>query len=112
MREFSFKTSKGLLTCNERNIIKITSISNYSKIFFDDNTTLVIARVLKWFEAIVTPGQFIRVNQSVLINTDYIKIIDLKNKLVVSDHNNETFRISKSRMINLKDNPLSMQQPV
>jgi|GEM_PF-2783318 len=110
MKEFIFKTSKGPLVCNESNIIKVTSISNYSKLFFDDGSTLVIAKVLKWFETIVTPGQFIRINQSVLLNMDHVKSIDLKNKQVISGFNDEIFRISKSRMVMMKDNPPLLMQ--
>jgi DNA-binding LytR/AlgR family response regulator len=110
MKEFSFRTSRGQLICNEKNIIKVISLSSYSKIFFDDNTTLVIAKVLKCVESMVTPGQFIRINQSVLINIDHIKLIDLKNKLVTTGYNDETFRISKSRMITLKEKPELLTQ--
>ncbi len=98
MREFIFKASKGQLNCTEKNIIKVISLSNYSKIFFDNNTTLVIAKALKSVESMVTPGQFIRINQSVLVNISNIKTIDLKNKLVVTNQNGEILKISKRRV--------------
>jgi DNA-binding LytR/AlgR family response regulator len=98
MKEFIFKTGQGSRTCNEKNIIKIMSNSNYCKIYFDDSTTLVIARVLKWFEGVVTPGLFVRVNHSVLINVNYISTVNLKEKKITSNFKNETFVISKRRL--------------
>jgi DNA-binding LytR/AlgR family response regulator len=103
MKEFVFKTGQGSRTCNEKNIIKIISNSNYCKIYFDDSTTLVIAKVLKWFETVVTPDLFIRINHSVLININYISMINLKEKTVTSNYKNEIFTISKRRINIVKE---------
>ena len=105
MKDFIFKTGQGSRSCNEKDIIKITSNSNYCKVHFTDNTTLVIAKVLKWFETEATPGIFLRINHSMLININYISSINLKEKTVKSDHTNETFTISKRRLSLVKDNP-------
>lgn len=106
MKEFTFKTGQGSRTCNEKNIIKIISNSNYCKIYFDDSTTLVIAKVLKWFETMVTPGLFVRINHSVIININYIGMVNLKEKTVTSNFNNETFTISKRRISVIRENLL------
>jgi two-component system LytT family response regulator len=102
MKEFIFKTGQGSRNCNEKDIIKIISNSNYCKIYFDDSTTLVTAKVLKWFETELTPGLFIRINHSVLININYINAVNLKEKTLTSNFDNETFIISKRRLSAIK----------
>ena len=107
MKEFVFKTGQGSRNCNEREIIKVISNSNYCKIYFVDGSTLVIAKVLKWFETMVTPDLFIRINHSVLININYIGLVNLKEKTITSNFNNETFTISKRRISLIKDSCLA-----
>ena len=53
-----------------REIIRIQSISNYSKLFFRNGKTLVVARVLIRFEKEL-PG-FVRVHRTHLINREYV----------------------------------------
>lgn len=103
MKNFVFKTGQGSRSCNENDIIKIMSLSNYSKIYFTDNTTLVIAKVLKRFETMATPGIFLRINHSVLININYISSVNLKEKTVTSNYQNETFTISKRKLSSVKE---------
>ncbi len=107
MKEFVFKTGQGSRTCNEKEIIKVISNSNYCKIYFVDGSTLVIAKVLKWFETEVTQGLFIRINHSVLININYIGLVNLKEKTITSNFNNETFTISKRRISLIKESCLA-----
>lgn len=106
MKDFVFKTGQGSRNCNEKNIIKIISNSNYCKIYFDDSSTLVTAKVLKWFETELTPGLFLRINHSVLININYINTVNLKEKTITSNFDNTTFTISKRRISCIKENPL------
>ena len=55
-----------------RAIVRIQSISNYSKIFFSDGKTLVVAKILGWFEQQLQTRDFVRVHRTHLINTDFI----------------------------------------
>lgn len=63
-------TTKHLIDVRE--IVRIQSISNYSKLFFSDGKTLVVAKILGWFEQQLQTKDFIRVHRTHLINTDYI----------------------------------------
>ena len=55
-----------------REIVRIQSISNYSKLHFKDGRTLVVAKILGWFEQQLQAKDFIRVHRTHLVNADYI----------------------------------------
>src|SRR5258705_11729777 len=55
-----------------RDIVRIQSISNYSKLFFRDGRTLVVAKLLRWFEQQLQARDFVRVHRTHLVNRDYI----------------------------------------
>ena len=59
IKTFLLPTDKGMLVLHTENIIRIQAISNYSKIYFSSapgggregvGITLVVAKLLKWFE--------------------------------------------------------------
>lgn len=56
-----------------KNILRIESSSSYSRIFFIDGKSVVVTKLLKDFEDILTPYHFFRVHNSHLINLNYIK---------------------------------------
>jgi two-component system LytT family response regulator len=65
-------TNTGIQLINVNAIIRIQSISNYSKLFFSNGKTLVVAKVLKWFGENLSVNQFIRVHRTHLVNTKFI----------------------------------------
>lgn len=65
-------TCKGIEVISPDNIIRIEGISNYSKLFFLDGKTLVVAKLLKWFEEKLIEKQFFRVHKTHFINTNFI----------------------------------------
>lgn len=66
-------TSDGLEFLQIKNIIHIESSSNYSKIFLLTGKSMLVTRLLKDFEDILTPYRFYRVHNSHLINLNYIQ---------------------------------------
>lgn len=66
-------TSDGLEFLQIKNIIHIESSSNYSKIFLDNGKSILVTRLLKDFEDILTPYRFFRVHNSHLINLNFIQ---------------------------------------
>jgi two-component system, LytTR family, response regulator len=56
-----------------RQIVHIQSISNYSKLFFVNGKTLVVAKVLRWFEERLGGDGFLRVHRTHLVNTGHIR---------------------------------------
>jgi len=64
--------SEGLEFINIHQILRIESSSNYSRLFLLDGKNLLVTRLLKDFEDLLTPYRFYRVHHSHLINLNYI----------------------------------------
>ena len=69
---FFLPTNKGIELININTIVRVQSISNYSKLCFSDGKTLVVAKVLMWFEESLPCKQFIRVHRTHLVNKQFI----------------------------------------
>jgi len=66
-------TSEGMEFINIKNIVRIESSSNYSKLHLLSGQTLLVTRLLKDFEEMLLPYRFYRVHHSHVINLTYIK---------------------------------------
>jgi two-component system LytT family response regulator len=71
--KISIVTNEGVEFFEISQIIRIESSSNYSKIHFKDGKVLLVTKLLKDFEEILTPYRFYRIHNSHLINLSYIK---------------------------------------
>lgn len=76
-------------------IVRIQAISNYSKLFFSDNKTLVVAKVLKWFEGKLDSHDFLRIHRTHLVNKHFIHQYTHGGSLQL--RNGERLAISKRR---------------
>ena len=102
---FLLPTNKGgQLVCTQ-NILRIQASSNYCKLFFTDGTSLVVAKVLKWFEDKLAPlssgkgtraKDFIRIHHAHIINAGYVKQY-CKSKSIVQLSNNEWLTVSRRK---------------
>ncbi|MEO6253057.1 MAG: LytTR family transcriptional regulator DNA-binding domain-containing protein, partial [Ferruginibacter sp.] len=61
-------TCKGIMVIPVQQIIRIQSISNYSKLFFKDGRTLVVAKVLHWFQQQTGLFSFVRIHRTHFVN--------------------------------------------
>ncbi len=97
METISIPTNKGIFLLPLQNIIRIQSISNYSKIYFVDKShPLTVAKVLHWFEDHLPVNIFLRSHRTHLVNkTHIIKVILSSQKMQLS--NGEQIAISKRR---------------
>ncbi len=66
-------TGDGLEFLSIKNILRLESNSNYSKIFLVDGRNMVVTRLLKDFESLLEPYQFYRIHHSHLVNLKYIQ---------------------------------------
>jgi two-component system, LytTR family, response regulator len=66
-------TSNGVFTIDTTTIIHVRSISNYSKLFFSNGKTLVVAKVLAWFEDKLPPESFVRIHRSHIISIQHVR---------------------------------------
>ena len=109
---FLLPTNKGgQLVCTQ-NILRIQASSNYCKLFFTDGTTLVVAKVLKWFEDKLAPltyekragvEDFIRIHHAHIINTGCVQQYSKSNSMVQLN-NNEWITVSRRKESTLLTN--------
>ena len=65
-------TNEGLEFIVIKTIIRIESSSNYSRLYLNNKHTVLVTKLLKDFEELLTPYRFFRVHNSHLINLNYI----------------------------------------
>lgn len=92
--------STGTAVIDISSIIRIEAISNYSKLFFADGKTLVVAKVLKWFEPLLAEKGFVRVHRSHFINTAWIETLELFDFKIIL-RNNATIAVSRRKRSSL-----------
>ncbi len=99
-------TSKGIEVIDIRSIIRIEAISSYSKLYFTGGKTLVVSKVLSWFEEMLTPlpigegfgkRSFIRIHRTHLINISFIEQYIKGAKGKVKLYNGELIGVSKRK---------------
>lgn len=71
--KIAIPTGEGLEFIPIKTIMHIESSSNYCKLFFTNGKSLLVTKLLKDFEDMLTPYNFFRVHNSHLINLSYIK---------------------------------------
>jgi two-component system, LytTR family, response regulator len=99
-KTFLLPTNKGKEFIVADKIIRIEASSNYSKLFFEDGTTLVVAKVLHWFENKLSPADFIRVHRSHLINIIYIE--QYSHGCTITLNDNSFFTIARRKQTRVK----------
>ncbi|MCX6319655.1 MAG: LytTR family DNA-binding domain-containing protein [Bacteroidetes bacterium] len=87
-------TSDGIVTINMDDIIRVQAISNYSKLYFASkingtHKTLVVAKVLRWFEENLVSENFVRVHRTHIVNKKFIS--DFINSPVHPAHGGKLF---------------------
>ena len=88
-------TNKGIDVVDINTIIRIEASSNYSKLFFINNKTLVMAKVLHWFEGQLAAGRFFRIHRTHLINKNFIQLYSNDGKVKLL--NGEWIDVSKRK---------------
>ena len=65
-------TNEGLEFIVIKTIIRIESSTNYSRLYLNNKHSILVTKLLKDFEELLTPYRFFRVHNSHLINLNYI----------------------------------------
>jgi two-component system, LytTR family, response regulator len=103
MNSISITTNKGISRLSLENIIRIQSSSNYSRIYFADNSyPLTVAKILQWFEEHLPAEMFLRTHRTHLVNRQHIESVTLPAKRLRLS-NGEVISISKRRKQWVKD---------
>jgi two-component system LytT family response regulator len=90
-------TCKGLLLIYVNQIVRIQSISNYSKIYLANSNAVVVSKVLRWFEDSPALIKFIRIHRTHLINTAYIERCGVQSSGFVFLSNGEKLKIARRK---------------
>ena len=90
---------RGVLLVPPQQIIRIESMSNYSKIFFTGHRPMVVAKVLCWFQERLPQQMFARVHRSHLVNRLFVKETDANNIILLS--NGEKIAMSRRKKMSL-----------
>jgi two-component system LytT family response regulator len=88
---------KGMIIVPVIQIIRIQSLSNYSKLFFNSGKTMVLAKLLRWFEEQNCLLSFTRIHRTHLINMNYIQDYSEGKMELLVLHNGEAFPVAKRR---------------
>ncbi len=101
-------TCTGIIVIPVQQIIRIQSISNYSKLFFKDGCpatgggkTLVVAKVLRWFHEQEVLSSFIRIHRTHFVNINYIESYSGGKIGLLLLHNGEMFSVSRRKKCSL-----------
>jgi two-component system, LytTR family, response regulator len=78
-------------------IVRIEAINSYSKLFFSNGKTLVVAKVLKWFEVALANNGFARIHRSHLVNINCIEGLNYLPQLKIVLHNQEQLNVSRRK---------------
>lgn len=95
MNQLFIPTDKGIRVVMARNIIRIEALSNYSKIYFDNEKTLTVAKVLQWFEETLPHDIFCRIHRTHIVNKMFIASLSYDNKVTLK--NGEQLQISRRK---------------
>ena len=95
-------TCRGLEIIDINSILRVEAISNYSKLFFADGRSLVVAKILSWFEQKLGGVYFVRVHRGHLVNIRYIKACDYSSGKEVLLVNNERLTVSRRKKQDFK----------
>ena len=90
-------TSKGVVSIRVGQIIRIQSIGNYSKLFFKNGKTLVVAKVLHLFEVHPQLSSFVRIHRKHLVNIDYVETYHTHRTFVLILNNGETIAVARRK---------------
>lgn len=66
-------TADGIHLHYVKNIVRCASDGNYTTVFFEDKSKLLVAKTLKDLEMLLAPHSFERIHKSHLINLDHLK---------------------------------------
>lgn len=78
-------TSAGYFFFQPEEIIRLEASSNYTRIFFTNNTKITSAKVLKAYAEILEPLGFLRIHRTHLVNRIHISSVTPKGQVIMKD---------------------------
>lgn len=72
-KKISLHTSDKIVVVNLDTIVRCKSDNNYTEIFMQDGSKILVAKTLKFYADMLKEFQFLRVHQSHLVNLQFVK---------------------------------------
>ena len=97
LEKISLHTLEKIIVANIADIIRCKSDNNYTTFYFNNNEKILVSKTLKFYADLLKEVGFLRVHQSHLINTKYIKefIKSDGGYLVLTDNANVPVSVRK-----------------
>ena len=92
-----FLTGASKIRVTPAQIIRLESMSNYTKVYFADHVPIVMAKVLRAYEVLLRPYGFVRIHNSHLVNMDHVKDVDELGTVQMRDNSRLKFSRRKRR---------------
>ncbi|GAB3505847.1 LytR/AlgR family response regulator transcription factor [Emticicia fontis] len=73
IEKIAVPTYQGFEFIEIKDVIRCESDGNYTRIFFNDHSSMIVSRTLKDFDELLEDMNFLRVHQSHLVNLKYLK---------------------------------------
>jgi len=82
---FNFLRGRKTFRAQPAEIIRLEAISNYTRVYFTDQPPLLMAKVLRIYEELLSPYGFVRTHRSHLVNAQYVIEFDQNSTLQMAD---------------------------
>ncbi|MCB9232728.1 MAG: response regulator transcription factor [Bacteroidia bacterium] len=96
------KTAESIIVVRIDEVVRCQSEANYTTFFLENGRSLVVSKPLKEYEVMLSPGGFLRVHQSHLINLQFFREFRKKDDLVVLTDGSEAPVASRKKDILLR----------
>jgi two-component system, LytTR family, response regulator len=90
-------TEDGIEIVSVEDIVFLKSLNYYTKIVLNNNKTYITTKTLKEHEKMLKNYPFFRVHQSFIININYLRSVEIKEKNVAIMQNGMEISVSRRR---------------
>jgi two-component system LytT family response regulator len=81
-RKVIFKTQDRIYAVETPNIIRFESEGSYTTVYLTEGKKIIVSKIIKEYEEIMTPEGFIRVHQSHLVNRNHIFCFEKQDNVI------------------------------
>lgn len=81
-RKVVFKTQEKIYSVNATDIIRFESDGSYTTVYLSEGKKIIVSRIIKEFEEMLSPEGFIRVHQSHLVNRSHIFCFEKQDSVI------------------------------
>ena len=112
-RRFGFPQGKKTVVAIPAQIIRLEALSNYTRVYFIHHPPIVMARVLKSYDKMLSPFGFMRTHRTHLVNPDYIDAVNNQTLRMKDDSHPEISRRKRKMVLSaFSQNTIDNLQPM